>query len=101
MIQQLSVFTSEVTRVAAKFGTDGKLGGQAQVADKSPLATAIVHIGNVTHLRRKIAGHRVNAVGEVLPDAAHFRPPAPGRELASVPTSRATRVTSEVKTLNC
>jgi HAMP domain-containing protein/CheY-like chemotaxis protein/signal transduction histidine kinase len=33
MIQQLSVFTSEVTRVAREVGTDGKLGGQAQVPD--------------------------------------------------------------------
>ncbi len=31
MIQQLSVFTSEVTRVAREVGTDGKLGGQSQV----------------------------------------------------------------------
>ncbi|MBV8053062.1 MAG: HAMP domain-containing protein [Acidobacteriaceae bacterium] len=31
MIQQLSVFTSEVTRVAREVGTDGKLGGQAVV----------------------------------------------------------------------
>src|SRR5271170_2092569 len=31
MIQQLSVFTAEVTRVAREVGTDGKLGGQAQV----------------------------------------------------------------------
>jgi HAMP domain-containing protein/CheY-like chemotaxis protein/signal transduction histidine kinase len=33
MIQQLGVFTSEVTRVAREVGTDGKLGGQAQVPD--------------------------------------------------------------------
>src|SRR5215469_15837396 len=33
MINQLSVFTSEVTRVAREVGTDGKLGGQAQVQD--------------------------------------------------------------------
>jgi hypothetical protein len=32
MIQQLSVFTAEVTRVAREVGTDGKLGGQAQVS---------------------------------------------------------------------
>jgi HAMP domain-containing protein len=32
MINQLSVFTSEVTRVAREVGTDGKLGGQAQVS---------------------------------------------------------------------
>ncbi|HEX8816657.1 MAG TPA: HAMP domain-containing protein [Terriglobales bacterium] len=31
MIQQLSVFTAEVTRVAREVGTDGKLGGQANV----------------------------------------------------------------------
>ncbi len=31
MIDQLAVFTSEVTRVAREVGTEGKLGGQAQV----------------------------------------------------------------------
>ena len=31
MIEQLSVFSSEVTRVAREVGTDGKLGGQAKV----------------------------------------------------------------------
>ncbi len=31
MIEQLSVFTSEVTRVAREVGADGKLGGQAKV----------------------------------------------------------------------
>ena len=31
MIQQLGVFTEEVTRVAREVGTDGKLGGQAKV----------------------------------------------------------------------
>ncbi|HKX58281.1 MAG TPA: HAMP domain-containing protein, partial [Steroidobacteraceae bacterium] len=31
MIQQMSVFTSEVTRVAREVGTEGKLGGQAKV----------------------------------------------------------------------
>jgi HAMP domain-containing protein len=35
MIKQLGVFTSEVTRVAREVGTDGKLGGQADVADVS------------------------------------------------------------------
>ncbi|MGD0189460.1 MAG: HAMP domain-containing protein [Rhizomicrobium sp.] len=33
MIRQLSVFTSEVTRVAREVGTEGKLGGQAQVKE--------------------------------------------------------------------
>src|SRR5262249_3787796 len=35
MIQQLRVFTSEVTRVAREVGSDGKLGGQAQVSEVS------------------------------------------------------------------
>src|SRR5690349_11970529 len=33
MIRQLGVFTSEVTRVAREVGTEGKLGGQAQVLE--------------------------------------------------------------------
>ncbi len=35
MIKQLGVFASEVTRVAREVGTDGKLGGQAEVPDVS------------------------------------------------------------------
>ena len=35
MIQQLRVFTSEVTRVSREVGTEGKLGGQAQVVEMS------------------------------------------------------------------
>src|SRR6202030_702115 len=33
MVDQLRSFASEVTRVAREVGTDGKLGGQAQVPD--------------------------------------------------------------------
>src|SRR5262249_34479950 len=33
MVDQLSSFASEVTRVAREVGTDGKLGGQAKVPD--------------------------------------------------------------------
>src|SRR5579875_643858 len=35
MIEQLGLFTSEVTRVAREVGTDGKLGGQAEVREAS------------------------------------------------------------------
>src|SRR3954463_10345297 len=35
MITQMGVFTSEVTRVAREVGTEGKLGGQAQVSGAS------------------------------------------------------------------
>src|SRR6202040_4104790 len=35
MVDQLNSFASEVTRVAREVGTEGKLGGQAEVADVS------------------------------------------------------------------
>ncbi|HEX7116566.1 MAG TPA: HAMP domain-containing protein, partial [Steroidobacter sp.] len=35
MIEQMSAFTSEVTRVAREVGTEGKLGGQAEVRNLS------------------------------------------------------------------
>src|SRR5262249_35990936 len=35
MVDQLSAFAAEVTRVAREVGTEGKLGGQAQVQDVS------------------------------------------------------------------
>lgn len=35
MVDQLSMFSSEVTRVAREVGTEGKLGGQAEVKDVS------------------------------------------------------------------
>ena len=35
MVHQLRTFASEVTRVAGEVGTEGKLGGQAQVKVKS------------------------------------------------------------------
>ncbi|MES2285978.1 MAG: response regulator [Bacteroidota bacterium] len=35
MVKQLNLFTTEVTRVASEVGADGKLGGQAYVADVS------------------------------------------------------------------
>src|SRR5579875_1077289 len=35
MVDQLDLFTSEVTRVAREVGTEGKLGGQADIPDVS------------------------------------------------------------------
>jgi len=60
MIQQLDVFTSEVTRVAREVGTDGKLGGQAQVREVSGVwkdLTENVNLmaGNLTAQVRNIA----------------------------------------------
>ena len=60
MIEQLSVFTSEVTRVASEVGTEGKLGGQAQVKGVSGVWKALTDsvnqmAGNLTAQVRNIA----------------------------------------------
>ncbi len=48
-IKQLAVFTSEVTRVAREVGSDGKLGGQAQVREVTGvwLTESVNSISNV------------------------------------------------------
>jgi methyl-accepting chemotaxis protein len=60
MVDQLSVFTSEVTRVAREVGTEGTLGGQARVpgvsgtwADLTDSVNAMA--GNLTTQVRDIA----------------------------------------------
>src|SRR5215467_9542926 len=60
MIDQLSVFTSEVTRVAREVGTEGKLGGQAQVKGASGVWKDLTEsvnqmAGNLTAQVRNIA----------------------------------------------
>src|SRR5712691_5295771 len=60
MIDQLSVFTSEVTRVAREVGTEGKLGGQAQVRGVSGVWKELTEsvnqtAGNLTTQVRSIA----------------------------------------------
>ncbi len=60
MIEQLSVFTNEVTRVAREVGTEGKLGGQAQVKNVSgvwkDLTDSVNQMaGNLTAQVRNIA----------------------------------------------
>src|SRR5262245_45536606 len=60
MIQQLSIFTSEVTRVAREVGTEGKLGGQAQVKGVSGVWRELTEsvnqmAGNLTAQVRNIA----------------------------------------------
>ncbi|WP_203350607.1 HAMP domain-containing protein, partial [Streptomyces sp. S-9] len=60
MVDQLSLFTSEVTRVAREVGTEGTLGGQAQVpgvsgtwADLTDSVNAMA--GNLTAQVRNVA----------------------------------------------
>jgi signal transduction histidine kinase/HAMP domain-containing protein len=60
MIEQLAVFASEVTRVAREVGTEGKLGGQAQVKGVSgvwkELTESVNHMAsNLTAQVRNIA----------------------------------------------
>jgi HAMP domain-containing protein/signal transduction histidine kinase/CheY-like chemotaxis protein len=60
MIEQLSVFTSEVTRVAREVGTEGKLGGQAKVRGVSGVWKELTEsvnqmAGNLTAQVRNIA----------------------------------------------
>src|SRR5207253_1975312 len=60
MIEQLNVFTSEVTRVAREVGTEGKLGGQAQVKEVSGVWKDLTEsvnqmAGNLTAQVRNIA----------------------------------------------
>jgi CheY-like chemotaxis protein len=60
MIEQLSVFSSEVTRVAREVGTEGKLGGQAQVRGASGVWRELTDsvnqmAGNLTAQVRSIA----------------------------------------------
>src|SRR5438270_446172 len=61
MVDQLSSFASEVTRVAREVGTEGKLGGQAQVKDvggvwKDLTDNVNFMAGNLTNQVRNIAG---------------------------------------------
>ena len=59
MIDQLSVFTSEVTRVAREVGTEGKLGGRPRCTGVSALAELTESVnqmaGNLTAQVRNIA----------------------------------------------
>src|SRR5712671_2140968 len=60
MIKQLEVFTSEVTRVAREVGSEGKLGGQAQVREVSGVWKDLTEsvnqmAGNLTAQVRNIA----------------------------------------------
>src|SRR5256884_2730645 len=61
MVDQLSAFASEVTRVAREVGTEGKLGGQAVVKDVAGVWKDLTDsvnsmAGNLTNQVRNIAG---------------------------------------------
>ena len=126
MADQLDLFTSEVTRVAREVGTEGKLGGQADVPGvsgtwKDLTESVNAMAGNLTGQVRNIAQVATAVVTWAmartcpvrLPAIAltesvrSFQVPATPGTLAcppsrpSLPTSRATRVTSAANERNC
>jgi HAMP domain-containing protein/signal transduction histidine kinase/CheY-like chemotaxis protein len=62
MVDQLSTFAAEVTRVAKEVGTEGKLGGQAEVVGVSGTWRDLTH--NVNQLAGNLTG-QVRAIAEV------------------------------------
>ena len=76
-------------------GLDDQLALEVAVGDRGH------DLGDAAHLGGQVGGHEVDVVGEVLPGAGHALAPAAWPpSLPSVPTSRATRVTSEAKELS-
>src|SRR5438477_288221 len=120
MVDQLSSFASEVTRVAREVGTEGKLGGQAPARAasgtgtartanvnamagnlaaicfaRSPVATAVVPAAML-----RTCAVKLPAIEFTLSVRSFHVPATPSTfawppSLPSVPTSRAMRVTSE------
>ena len=61
MIEQLGIFTAEVTRVAREVGTDGKLGGQAQVPGVAGTWKDLTD--NVNFMASNLTGQVRNKIG--------------------------------------
>jgi HAMP domain-containing protein/CheY-like chemotaxis protein/signal transduction histidine kinase len=68
MIEQMGSFTSEVTRVAREVGTEGKLGGQAQVARASGVWRDLTD--NVNSMAANLTG-QVRNIAEVTTAVAN------------------------------
>ena len=68
MVDQLSSFADEVTRVAREVGTEGVLGGQAEVKGVS---------GHVARPHRERELHGVEPHRPGAPDRRRSRPPSP------------------------
>jgi HAMP domain-containing protein len=67
MVDQLSAFAAEVTRVAKEVGTDGKLGGQAQVPEASGIWRDLTD--NVNQLANNLTA-QVRNIAEVTTSVA-------------------------------
>ena len=59
MVDQLNAFASEVTRVAREVGTEGRLGGQAQVPGVAGTSKGLTDNVNImaSNLTRPVAQH--------------------------------------------
>src|SRR5204863_9105863 len=68
MVDQLNAFASEVTRVAREVGTDGKLGGQADVPGVAGTGKDLTD--NVNSMASKLTGH-VRNIAEVMTAVAN------------------------------
>src|SRR5439155_65080 len=119
MVDQLNGFASEVTRVAREVGTEGKLAGQAEVKGVSGtwkdltdsvnsmannLTSQVRNIAEVTTAMLRTWLVRLFAMELTLSVRSFQVPETPftsacPASFPSVPTSRATRVTSDAKPL--
>ncbi len=71
MVDQLSSFAAEVTRVAKEVGTDGKLGGQAEVPEAAGIWRDLTD--NVNQLANNLTA-QVRNIAEVTTAVAQRRP---------------------------
>src|SRR5206468_4199442 len=67
MVDQLNAFSGEVTRVAREVGTEGKLGGQAQVPGEAGSGTC--RAGNVNAMAANLTGQVRNIGGVTTAEA--------------------------------
>src|SRR5262249_58190452 len=71
MVDQLNAFAAEVTRVAREVGTEGKLGGQAQVRDVSGVWKDLTE--SVNMMAANLTG-QVRGIAKVVTAVAHGDP---------------------------
>ena len=71
MVDQLNGFASEVTRVAREVGTEGKLGGQAEVKGVAGIWKDLTD--NVNSMASNLTG-QVRNIAEVTTAVANRRP---------------------------
>src|SRR5207249_3473981 len=91
MVDQLSAFAAEVTRVAREVGTEGRLGGQAEVEDVS---------GTWRALTESVNGMASNLTGQVRNIAEVATAVAQGDQTAKVTVDAWAAIFGLKKTLN-